>query len=512
MYYLIWVATEVLLIIATLSLWVVAPEHLLLNISASIFTLILGFILFYPRRSSFEVWIKSRRAKNATIQLTQGFLVFCILSLISFLAWKFPLQIDTTERSLNTLSDQTRRILVDVPKEARVTLFARRADWPRAMAMLKLYKAERSDLVLDAIDPEAQPQLAKSLGIRDNGTVVIEAMGKKISFILKDELSITNAFLKVMRAYELNVYFTWGHGEVSCEDKNTEGASAFCEKLIDQNFRISKIDLQTNRDVPKNADVVVIWGAQSDFLTQEILRLQRYLEKGGSLLWLQGPDFEKESHTELRALIKRWGLKLNNDLVIDQKSTLENQEATIPIVESYATGHVLTRGWRQRTLFPLSSSITLTLPLYSDVATTGLAQTSIYPSSWAEKDMKAIAQGRAEFNEGKDDKGPLNLVAVAERVTANKAEKDTRIALISTDGFIRNAYQNQTANINFALNLVGWLSHDEGLLSLNRPGLTHEPVVLSAQHMRFVFFITVLTIPILAFVMAMIVYRRRRRL
>ncbi len=512
MYYLIWLSTEILLIIASISLWLVAPEHLLLNISTTVFTLLLGFILFYPRRSSFETWIKSRTAKNAAIHITQATLLFCILSLLSFLAWKFPMQIDTTERSLNTLSDQSRRILADLPKDAKMTLFARRADWPRGMAMLKLYKMERPDLILDAIDPEAQPQLARAQGIRDNGTVIVESLGKKIIFLLKDELSITNAILKVMRSYQLNIYFTWGHGEVECKNLNADGGSGFCEQLKDQNYRISTLDLQTARDVPKDADALVIWGAQSDFLTSEILRLQRYLERGGSVLWLQGPDFERDSHKELRALIKRWGLSLNNDLVIDQKSTLENQEATIPIIDSYATGHVLTRGWKQRTLLPLASSILITLPLYDNVATTALAQTSMYPSSWAEKDFKGIALGRAEFSEGKDEKGPISLIAVAERVTANKAEKDSRLALVSSDGFIRNQYQNQTANMNFALNLVGWLTHDEGLLSLNRPGLSHEPVVLSTQHMRFVFFITVLTIPILAFVMALVVYRRRRRL
>lgn len=512
MYYLIWLATEVLLIIATLSLWVVAPEHLLLNISTTVVTLCLGFILFYPRRASFEIWITSRTAKNAAIQVTQAVLLFCILSLVSFLAWKFPLQIDTTERALNTLSDQSRRILQDLPENSKLTLFARRSDWPRAMAMLKLYKMERPDLTLDAIDPEAQPQVAKAQGIRDNGTVLLEARGKKVSFLLKDELSITNAILKILRSYQLTAYFTRGHGEVECGDLNTDGGSAFCQQLRDQNYQVAQLDLQTTRDVPQNADVVIVWGPRSDFLPVELLRLQRYLEQGGSLLWMQGPDFERSSQVELRALIKRWGLVLHNDLVIDQKSTLENQEATIPIVESYAPGHLLTRGWNQRTLLPLSSSIRMALPLYENVATSALAMTSTFPNSWAEKDLKGLASGRAEFNEGVDERGPITLVAVAERVTANKAEKDTRLAVVSTDAFVRNAYQNQTANMNFGLNILGWLAHDEGLVSLNRPGLVHEPVILSAQHLRFVFFITVLTIPILAFVLALIVYRRRRRL
>jgi hypothetical protein len=66
--------------------------------------------------------------------------------------------------------------------------------------------------------------------------------------------------------------------------------------------------------------------------------------------------------------------------------------------------------------------------------------------------------------------------------------------------------------MNLALNLVGWLAHDEGLIALDRPGLARPPVVLGRSHLHVVFFLAVVTIPLLAFGVALWTYRRRRRL
>jgi ABC-type uncharacterized transport system involved in gliding motility auxiliary subunit len=512
MYYYVWIVVETLLIISSISLWIVAPEYVSLNFSVSIFTLCLAVILFYPRRSHFQDWLKSRTAKNALIHFTQLFLIACILALISYLAWRFPKSVDLTQRGLNTLSQQTIQVLENMPEQVEMTYFGRRQDWPQAMKLLELFRQARRDIVINAIDPETHPQKARSQGVQDNGVVILTHKDKRVSFILKDELSVTNGFLKLMRSRDLKAYFTWGHGEVSCEAHSRDGGFAFCEKLKQQNFSLMTLDLQRSPSVPKDADVVIIWGAQSGFHSSELLRLQRYLEQGGSLLWLQGPELESSMHEELRELVKKWGMRLNNDLVIDQKSTLEEQEATIPIIVEYSKGHPITKNWNQRTLFPFSSSIDLVQPLYSDVAMSSLALTSSYPHSWAEKDLKALAQGRAEFNADKDTRGPISVVAVAERLNPSSSEKDTRIAVIGNDGFIRNAYQNQPANINFTLNVISWLAHDEGLVSLNRPGMMHQPVILSTQHIRLIFFIVVVTIPVLAFVAAIVIYRRRRSL
>lgn len=507
----IWLIIEILLVIATGSLWIAAPESLTLNISLSVFVLVLGILLAYPRRVDFLTWIRSRQFVTALGQILQFFLIAAIAGLINHLVWRYPHKWDLTETKLNTLSDQSLRILQDLPKDVTVTFFSRRENWSAGMRILDLYRDARPDLKLEAVDIEASPQRARAENIVDNGTVLVRAGERRVTFVLKDELSVTNAFLKLIRTRPISIYFTVGHGEAMCDMKGEGGISAFCDHLKGQLYELKTLDLQRIKDVPSDADLVVVWGPTLGLLPEEVLRLQRWLERGGSLLVMLSPGFLQDTATELRGLTLKWGLKLNNDLVIDRLSTLENNEATIPIISKYGE-HPITKNFAARTLFPLSSSVETLTPLYSNVATTPLASTSGFPGSWAERDLPGIARGKAEFNEAVDLKGPIHVAAVAERLTDKSGEKDTRIGVIGNDSFTRNAYQNQTANANFLLNMVGWLAHDEGLLSLSRPGLSRETVILSAMHINVVFFLVVVTMPILAFTVAIWIYRRRRKL
>lgn len=510
--YIIWVIIEVLLIITTGALWTVSPDTLTLNFSLTIFISVLGILLIYPRRVDFVTWIKSRQFKTALTQIVQFFLVLGIVALLNHLAWRFPFKADLTQKGLNTLSGQTQQILNDLPKEIEVSFYARREDWPLGMSLLQLFREAKPSLKLEAIDIESSPQRARAEGVSENGTVIIRDQEKKVMFALKDELSVTNAFLKLMRSRAIKVYFTSGHGEASCEMKEDGGISAICDHLKGQIYEIHYLDLQRVKDVPTDADLVVIWGPTTGLVESEIQRLQRWLERGGSLLTLLSPGFLQDTAGSLRELLKNWGLHISNDLVIDRLSTIENNEATIPIITKYAKDHPVTKGFIARTLFPLSSSVQSVTPLYQGVAVTQLAFTSPLPGSWAERDLPGIAKGKAEFDEGKDLKGPISVAGVAERITDKLGEKDTRIGVIGNDSFTRNAYQNQTANANFLLNMIGWLAHDEGLLSLSRPGLSRETVILSATHIHVVFFLVVVTMPLLAFVAAIWVYRRRRKL
>jgi ABC-type uncharacterized transport system involved in gliding motility auxiliary subunit len=156
----------------------------------------------------------------------------------------------------------------------------------------------------------------------------------------------------------------------------------------------------------------------------------------------------------------------------------------------------------------LSSSVSL---IEGNDAATLIAFTSSFPGSWAEKNLKGIASGKAEYKENEDIKGPIGLLGIGERVGAN-AEKDSRFVLLGSSSFLINAYQNQSGNTTLFLNTVSWLVNDEGIISFNRPGIEEYPVILSSQHIQMIFVIAILLVPILFFGCAIFIYRRRRLL
>jgi ABC-type uncharacterized transport system involved in gliding motility auxiliary subunit len=396
-----------------------------------------------------------------------------------------------------------------VQEPMHLTVYARREEWNPILTLLRLYQAKNPKLQLDAVDTDVRPDLVKAREITQNGTVIIDYKGRTSRFQVSDELSVTNALLKALREEKIVLYFTRGHDELSCAETSPEGISIICERLRALNYELKDLDLSRTKEVPRDASAVLVLGPITSFFPDEARQLEAYLsERGGNLFLSLAPAFKSELYDNLIQLAKPYGLRLGRDIVIDRLSTVQGTEATIPIVSQYSEGHPITEGFTQRTVFPLSSSVQT---IEGNDSAQLLARTSSFPGSWAESDLKGVTDGRAEFQEKTDLKGPIGLLGVGERV-GTEGKLDSRFALLGSSSFLVNAYQPQSGNTTLFLNTVSWILNDEGLISLNRPGVEEYPVILSAQHLQLIFVISILVVPIIFFATAIFIYRRRRLL
>ena len=79
----------------------------------------------------------------------------------------------------------------------------------------------------------------------------------------------------------------------------------------------------------------------------------------------------------------------------------------------------------------------------------------------------------------------------------------------SSSSFIVNGYQSQSSNFNLFLNMLAWGLDDEGIISLNRPDLNDEMIMLSATQLTLIFYFGIAFIPFILFGTAILLYRRR---
>lgn len=503
--YPLWVIIDILIFLAAISLWITVPEFKTLNIAVTVFAAVLAFLLFFSKIENIKTFIKSHYFEKLLYHGVNVLLVFSILGVVNYLGNKNIKEFDLTKEKRNSLTDQTKKVLEMVKSPLKMTVYAQREEWGPMLNLLRLYKAQNKNIYLEAIDTDVRPDLVKANNITQNGTVIINYNYQDSSFVLVDELSVTNALLKSLRSQKMVIYITKGHQELSCSETSPEGISILCEKLRGQNYEVKDLDLSKVTVVPSDATAVLVLGPISGFLNQEVEILKKYIEGGGSFFLALAPAFKAELYDNLVELVKPFGLSLGKDVVIDRLSTIQGAEATIPIVERYENQHPITKDFTLRTVFPLSSSVSL-LPK-NDTAQI-LAYTSGFPGSWAETNLKDVTKGNAKFEEGKDLKGPVGLLGVAEGGGTSK----TRVLLLGSSSFLINAYQTQSGNTTLFLNSVSWLSNDEGIISFNRPGIEEYPVILSAQHLQMIFVVSILVVPIVFFSCAIFIYRRRRLL
>lgn len=500
----LWVIIDALIFLAAIALWITAPEFKTLNIGLTVFAAALAFLLLVAKFEEIKLFVRSRYFEKVLYHGINVALILSIFGVVNYLGNKNFKEFDLTKESRNSLTDQSKKVLEMIKSPLKMTVFAKREEWASMLNLLKLYEAANMKIDLEAVDTDLRPDLVKAKNITQNGTVVIDYEGKESSFLLMDELSVTNALLKALRKDKIVLYFVTGHQELSCAETSPEGISELCKKLQGQNYEVKDLDLTKVMSVPKDATAVFVLGPISGFLKQEVDILREYINQGGSFFLALAPAFKAEVYDNLIELVKPFGLDLGKDIVIDRLSTVQGAEATIPIVSKYEA-HPITEGFNQRTVFPLSSSVRV-LP-GKDMAQI-IASTSPFPGSWAESDLKGVTEGKAQFNEKKDLKGPVGLLGVAE----GAGKSTTRIVLLGSSSFLVNAYQAQSGNPILFLNSVSWMVNDEGIISFNRPGIEEYPVILSAQHLQMIFVISILVVPIIFFGTAIFIYRRRRLL
>ncbi|MBI3756006.1 MAG: hypothetical protein HY265_07590, partial [Deltaproteobacteria bacterium] len=162
-----------------------------------------------------------------------------------------------------------------------------------------------------------------------------------------------------------------------------------------------------------------------------------------------------------------------------------------------------------------------------DLAKTGDA-------SWAETNKKALEEGKAEYNEGKDKKGPVSIAAVtAVEVgesehsghgehnlvpAGSKQGKDVetkktyaKIVVFGDSDFVNNTNINLAGNKDFFLNTVNWLAEEADMISIRKKEPDATPVILTASQGRLIFWLPVIIIPSLVLVTGIAVLTRRRQ-
>lgn len=490
-----------LLLSMTLLMWGFASEYTTLNYTLTVSSLTAIVVIFLLEREAISRNLRADYTKNLFSDLTTFFLAVCILGMVNYLIFKNNKSFDVTTTKIHTLSLQSQSILSYFKEEVKVILFARRDQWDQYLELLKQYQLINQNLKIQAIDVEENPALVKVHGITDEGSISLEYRGKKIKGRVTSELDVTNLFLKLQRSKEITIGYTVGHGELNLEGAASSDANFLKQKLEERNYTLGQLDLLAVDKIPKDVNLLMIVGMNSGMLDLEVKKIRDFLERGGSLFFSFGPNFENKDWKNLEKLFEDYGIKLTNTIVIDRLSKVQGSEATIPIITQFNKSQSIGRSMDGRLVMPLASAI---LPIEKDeIEYQWIARTSGFPASWAESDLIGVVRGKATVDSS-DFEGPIDVVAIA----TNKKNM-SKYAVWGSTNSLANHYASNAPNFNLFLNIVAWLADDEGLLAVNRPGLRGERVFLASSQMTLIFWGAIVVIPLVFSFLGIYFYRRK---
>lgn len=461
-------------------------------------------------------------------------LVLAILVLVNYFLSRHHHQFDFTESKLHSLSDQSVKVVRNLKQDVLAKCFFREGNYSRGKMenLLKNYAYHSKKIKFEFIDPDKNPGLVKRYEITQDGTTILECGDKENRITSADEEDVTNAIIKATREKKKVIYFLEGHGEGSIEESDDNGYSTAKQELEKLGYEVKKLTLALSETFPQDCALVIVPGPEKDLLPNELETIRNNLENGGRIFFMVDP----ETAPGLPAFLSDFGLKLENDVIVDTMSRLFGGDYFMPLVSEYEY-HAITTDFRYATFFPYARSVDIATEKPERITATVLGKTS--PNSWSERQL---TEQKVTFDKEKDKQGPISLAVVAtlkpkaepekkeeekpqesmEKETESpdtsgetqqaEPEKEGRLAVFGDSDFVTNRYYNLSGNGNFFLNTINWLTEEADLISIQPRTSSPRTIQLTPSQGRMIFFVSVLILPLLVLVTGISVWLRRRSL
>jgi ABC-type uncharacterized transport system involved in gliding motility auxiliary subunit len=464
-----------------------------------------------------------RQARYGTLAATSVLVVLGILIAINYIGSQQHKRWDLTANKQFSLSDQTRNIVSKLDAPLQVQVFAQEPDFSRFQDKMREYEFLSKKVSTEYIDPDKKPTAAKAANVTQYGTILFNYKTRTERITTDSEQDITNAIIKVVSGQQKKVYFTQGHGEKDTVSSERDGYNAIGAALGKENYAIDKLTIAQAGSVPDDATVVVVAGPKTDYFPPEIEALKKYLDKSGKLLLMIDPPDKADGAqpTNLIALAHEWGVEVGNNIVVDVSGMgrLIGTDASVPVVAPPYPPHPITERFGLLTAFPLAREASPILNGVNGHTATPFLQSS--PRSWAETDIKKLlTTGEVSLDESKGDKkGPVTIgsavSAAVKTDTPKPADADapkaeTRVAIVGDSDFATNAALGIQGNRDLFMNIVGWLSQQENLISIRPKDSEDRRLTMTATQQNNITWLSLIIIPAAVFGTGIYSWFRRR--
>lgn len=444
---------------------------------------------------------------------------------------------DFSEARLYALSEASIQLIQDLNVRIDVTVFFQRGDalFHDVDNLLREYQYHSPLLRIEYVDPDRNlaraEELARVHGVDSPNVVIFHHNDRRQILSASDliEYDFTGmrqglgpararfrgeqAFSSAIHHVTLEtlpvVYFLSGHGERRIDNFDpVVGYSSIARRMRQNNIELQTLVLGEVRDIPDTADALVIAGPTRRISQPELDLIHGYLARSGRVMML----LDSQTRTGLESVLERWGVLLDDDVVIDPARTLTGREV---FVTSYGL-HPITAGIRgvttifysPRSVFPLESQQTGASDQADKPFVSVLASSS--DTSWAERNPELVPM---RFDPGIDRRGPIPIAVAVERGPVPGIDvqiRSARLVVFGDSAFAANGALTG-GDEEFFLQAMNWLLDREQWLAIAPREIDEIRLVLNRRQIRRLSVWTVGIMPGVALVLGVLVWVRRRK-
>ena len=442
--------------------------------------------------------------------------------------------IDLTREKIFTPSQQAMKVVDDLQVPVRLTYFYRGQDpsGRRLKEVLDVMGRRNALLAVRTVDPDREPSVAQSYGIRTANAAILEAEGRKIVVQTTDESEIAIGIQRVLREKVVTACFLEGHNEFpmdnfefhthvegiaghSHDDASSSvvqttghGIGRLRRALEAQGYETRKVVLATAPKVPDACRVLIVANPRTTFLPAESAALEAFLQQGGSVFAMLDLGFVLEPR--LAALVEKLGVRLPQEAVVDPLSHY-SRDAEMVAVTAYQPS-------------PITQNLSMTFypgirPLMAVAPVKGVRAAALFSSSRDSYTRSVQPVGVREIGTGSppprsraEQRGPQVLAVIAEGQLpgASAGTPQLRAVIIGDGDFSSNSFLPYLSNSDLAMSLVRWLVREERSTAVASRIPVPPMILLSSTQMKTIFLLVELLLPLAVIALGVMVWWRRR--
>lgn len=486
----------------------------------------------------FQSFRAARWLRTANLVLQAG-LLLTFFGGLNYLALTYAWRTDLGQLRRRPLSAETQSYLKQLKQPVRVVVTLAPAQGDGELNQVSedvkdllrdyAYQTEKNGpgrITVEELDVDRRPAEARQLNASLNTVLFLSGERRREVqpaelYRFKDrqrtaflgEQVFTASILDVTSPDQKKVYFLQGHGEYDLSSVSpTRGLSTLRDALSERNLSLDSLNLGVAGKVPADAAVIVAAGPETRFDAREQELLRQYLSnRAGRVLLLLRPGV---AETGLEDLLYDWGLVADNVWINepDPAGKTENNNLILrefaphPITQLAVDNALQVKFGASRSVRPNPSR-----PDSPGLNVSRLLRTTA--SAWGERDY--LAFGTARYNAGADLKGPLSVLAVAERTTARDnlpfSVPIGRLVVYGSADFVTNARVGDLANLDLFLSSLNWLADRDNQLNVPVRKIERFQLALSEQQLRTLRLSILFLAPAGIGLLGVVVYWTRRR-
>jgi ABC-type uncharacterized transport system involved in gliding motility auxiliary subunit len=482
--------------------------------------------------ADFIGFITGKQVRYGTFAAISTMLLIGVVVMVFLFLSRATLTLDMTSNRLYSLSQASLSVIRRVSRPIQITGFYTPSSLPVREIddqFFRLYSAASDNLIRRVyIDPIEQPGVAQRFGVTDDAQVFISYVSEDgavdFSSVARvprgsaQERDMSGALARLLIRGSITVYLNQSLGERGLTDASQNGISGIYNGMQESGLIPSPISItaiaQQNSDIPRDAAALMFVRPTADLSEPQIEVIDRYLNRGGTLLLLIDPTFNDDPFMRADGafdtyLWENYGIQALDAIIVDAAAS--GQTPLDIIGANVNTGTDISARLNPAEnplLFRVARAVDVDLErTIPNVANGRLVISS--ERSYGETDWTALSQTNSyQYDAGVDLPGPLTSV-----VWATNQRTGAKIVLVGDSDFVSNGLVLTGGNGVLFTDAVAWLTSLDERLDFGIRGFTDSlPLIfVNFQTLDTIAFLTVIVMPALVLIIGAVIWTRRVR-